>query len=276
MLSLYFLPDPHGQGSLRREAHSPVRRKKTSDIFVGRHNLASNDRLNFKQAFEPLSHRSQVQMSISKMILDMMQALLRKLIPQVIISTLATVLVSTILSPVTNTAPSVRPDSARSLARNGEATYNHGELATLEAREPLADFLERVALTHVAALKEPAAAARQTAGSTAEEPKNATTVPLPPPRWSATPREEPGSSKPHLAQSAAKTLPPQPPIPPIVPAPIIPAVAAEPAEKKTFVPFQYGMRLVANLQNIVSASNSFVVAIAVSMGDGLTSVAKKL
>jgi hypothetical protein len=255
--------------------HPPARRKKTSDIFVWRHNLASNGRLNFKRAFETLSHRSQVQMSISKTILDMMQALLRKLIPQVIISTLATVLVSTILSPVTNTAPSVTPDSARSLARNGEATYNYGELAALDAREPVAEFLERVALTHVAALKEPAASARQTPGSAAEEPKS-TTAPLPPPRRSATPRQEPGSSKPYLAQNAAKTLPLQPPLPPTVPAPKVPAVAAEPAEEKPLLPLQYGMRLVANLQNIVSASNSFVVAIATSMGDGLTSVAKKL
>jgi hypothetical protein len=215
-------------------------------------------------------------MSIAKMIFDVIHALLRKLIPQVIISTLATVLVSTILSAVTNTEPTVTPDSARSLAPHGEATYNYGELATLDAREPLADFLERVALTHVAALKEPAAAARQTADSAAEEPESATTVPLPPLRRSATPRQEPGPSKQYLAQSAAKTLPPQPPLPPIVPAPIVPAVAAKPAEEKLFLPLQYGMRLVANLQNIVSASNSFVVAIAVSMGDGLTSVAKKL
>jgi hypothetical protein len=201
----------------------------------------------------------------------MMQALLRKLIPQVIISTLATVLVSTILSAVTNTAPSATPDSARSLAPNGEATYNYGELATLDAREPLADFLERVALTHVAALKEPAVAAKQTAGSEAEELESAATVHLPPPRRSVMPRQESGSSKPHLARSAANTLPPQPPLPPPVP-----AVASEPAEEKPFLPLQYGMRLATNLQNIISASNSFVVAIAVSMGDGLTSVAKKL
>jgi hypothetical protein len=210
-------------------------------------------------------------MPIAQMILDMMHALLRKLIPQVIISAFATFLVSTMLPAVTNTAPSVTPDSAWSLAPKGESTYNYGELATLDARDPLADFLERVALTHVAALKEPAAASKQTANSAAEEPKSATTVHLPPPRRSATPRQEPGSSKQRLAHSAAKTLPPQPPLPPIVP-----AVAAEPAEEKPFLPLQYGMGLATNLQNIISASNSFVVAIAASMGDALTSIAKKL
>jgi hypothetical protein len=208
-------------------------------------------------------------MAISKMIRDMTHTLVRKLIPQVIISTFATVLVSTILPAVTNSTPSVTPDSARSLAQKGESTYNYGELATLDAREPLADFLERVALTHVAALKEPAKAAKQTANSAAEEPKSATTVHLPPPRRSS--RQEPASSKQRLAHSAAKTLPPQPPLPPIVP-----AVASEPAEEKPFLPLQYGMRLATNLQNIISASNSFVVAIAASMGDALTSVAKKL
>jgi hypothetical protein len=212
-----------------------------------------------------------VQMPIAQMILDMRHALLRKLIPQVIVSTFATILVSTILPAVTNTAHSVAPEGARSLTPKGEPTYNYGELATLDAREPLADFLERVALTHVAALKEPAAAAKQTASSAAEEPKSATTVHLLPPRRSATPRQEPGSSKPHLAHSAAKTLPSQPPLPPI-----IPAVASEPAEEKPFLPLQYGMKLAANVQNIISASNSFVVAVASSMGDALTSVAKKL
>jgi hypothetical protein len=210
-------------------------------------------------------------MAISQMIRDMTHALLRKVIPQVIISTLATVLVSTILPAVTKTAPSATLDSARSLAQEGESTYNYGELATLDAREPLADFLERVALTHVAALKEPAAAAKQTASSEGEEPKSAPTVHLPPPRRSAALRQEPGSSKQHLGQSTAKTLPPQPPPPPMVP-----AVASEPAEEKPFLPLQYGMRLATNLQNIISASNSFVVAIAASMGDALTSVAKKL
>lgn len=210
-------------------------------------------------------------MAISQMIHDMRHALLRKLIPQVIVSTFATVLVSTVLPVVTNTTPSVTPESARSLAPKGESTNNYGELATLDATEPLADFLERVALTHVAALKAPAASAKQTASSAAEEPKSPTTVHLPPPRRSATPRQEPGSSKPHLAHSAAKTLPPQPP-PPLK----TPAVASEPAEEKPFLPLQYGMKLAANVQNIISASNSFVVAVASSMGDALTSVAKKL
>jgi hypothetical protein len=36
------------------------------------------------------------------------------------------------------------------------------------------------------------------------------------------------------------------------------------------------MKLATDLQNIVSASNSFAVAIAASMGGALTSVAKKL
>ena len=209
-------------------------------------------------------------MPISQMIFDTMQALVRKLIPQVIISTVATVLVSTILPAVWNSAPSVTPDSALPRAPNGESTYNYGELAILDAREPLADFLERVALTHVAALKEPAAAAKQAASSEAEEAKSATTAHLPPPRRSAMSRKEPASGKPHLADSAA-TTPPAPPLPPTVP-----VVASEPAEKKPFLPLEYGMRLATNLGDIVSASNSFVVAIAASMGDALTSVAKKL
>jgi hypothetical protein len=169
-------------------------------------------------------------MPIAQMILDMMHAMLRKLIPQVFISTFATVLVSTILSAVTNTTSSVTPERARSL--EGESTHDYGELAILDPREPLADYMERVALTHVAALKERAAAAKLTATSAAEEPKSAATPHLPPPRRSAAPRQEPGSSKPQPVHRAANTLPP----PQLVPA-TAPAARPSPPGKSRFFPF---------------------------------------
>ena len=141
-----------------------------------------------------------------------------------------------------------------------------------EAGEPLADFLERVALSHVAALREPPAVANQAAIVAVSEPTNAAAVPLPRPRPAAAPRhQEPNSGKVHVVGTAPKVLPLQPPLPAIEP-----AAASASAEEKPFLPLRYGMRLATNLGNIISASDTIVVAIVASMGDALTSVAKKL
>jgi hypothetical protein len=170
-----------------------------------------------------------VQMPIYQMIRNGMHALLGNLVPQVIISTVATLttlLVTSIFPLVTHSAPPLALDDA-------SVPSIHRSPAGADTGEPVADFMERVALSHVAALREPPVEANQ-----ADIPR---------------------------------VLQLQPPLPAIEP-----AAASASAEGKPFLPLRYGMRLATNLGNIISASDTIVVAIVASMGDALTSVAKKL
>jgi hypothetical protein len=75
-----------------------------------------------------------------------------------------------------------------------------------------------------------------------------------------------------VAASVPKVLPPaQEPL-----ATIEPAVASAPVKAEPLPPLQYRMRLVANLGGMISTSETRVVESVASMGDGLTSLAKKL
>jgi hypothetical protein len=204
-----------------------------------------------------------VKVTIPLIIRNGLHALTRKF-AEILVSSLATVLVMALFPYTTKPTPPIARD-------DGRLSSIDGGPAREQTSETLADFMERVALSHVAALRAPPAAASQPA-NVASEPTTAAVVPLPPRSAAAPRRDRPGSSKVHVAASVPKVLPPvQEPL-----ATIEPTVASAPVKAEPLPPLQYGMRLVANLGGIISASETRVVESVASMGDGLTSLAKKL
>lgn len=204
-----------------------------------------------------------MKVTIPLIIRNGLHALTRKF-AEILVSSLATVLVMALFPYATKPIPPFARD-------DGRLSSIDGGPAREQTSETLADFMERVALSHVAALRAPPAAASQPA-NVASEPTTAAVVPLPPRPAAAPRRDRPGSSKVHVAASVPKVLPPvQEPL-----ATIEPTVASAPVKAEPLPPLQYGMRLVANLGGIISASETRVVESVASMGDGLTSLAKKL
>lgn len=192
-----------------------------------------------------------------------LHALTRKF-AEILVSSLATVLVMALFPYTTKPTPPIARD-------DGRLSSIDGGPAREQTSETLADFMERVALSHVAALRAPPAAASQPA-NVASEPTTAAVVPLPPRPAAAPRRDRPGSSKVHVAASVPKVLPPvQEPL-----ATIEPTVASAPVKAELLPPLQYAMGLVANLGGMISTSETRVVESVASMGDGLTSLAKKL
>jgi len=193
-----------------------------------------------------------------------MLALTRKF-AEILVSSLATVLVMALFPYATKPIPPFARD-------DGRLSSIDGGPAREQTSEALADFMERVALSHVAGLRAPPAAASQPTNVAMSEPTPAAAVPLPPRPAAAPRRDRPGSSKVHVAASVPKVLPPaQEPL-----ATIEPAVASAPVKAELLPPVQYAMRLVANLGGMISTSETRVVESVASMGDGLTSFAKKL
>src|ERR1700730_35174 len=193
-----------------------------------------------------------------------MLALTRKF-ADILVSSLATVLVMALFHNATKPIPPFARD-------DGRLSSIDGGPAREQTSEALADFMERVALSHVAGLRAPPAAARQPTNVAMSEPTPAAAVPLPPRPAAAPRRDRPGSSKVHVSASVPKDLPPaQEPR-----ATIEPAVASAPVKAELLPPVQYAMRLVANLGGMISTSETRVVESVASMGDGLTSLAKKL
>lgn len=204
-----------------------------------------------------------MKVTIPLIIRNGLHALTRKF-AEILVSSLATVLVMALFPYTTKPTPPIARD-------DGRLSSIDGGPAREQTSETLADFMERVALSHVAALRAPPAAASQPA-NVASEPTTAAVVPLPPRPAAAPRRDRPGSSKVHVAASVPKVLPPvQEPL-----ATIESTVASAPVKAEPLPPLQYGMRLVANLGGIISASETRVVESVASMGDGLTSLAKKL
>jgi len=184
---------------------------------------------------------------------------------EILVSSLATVLVMALFPYATKPIPPFARD-------DGRLSSIDGGPAREQTSEALADFMERVALSHVAALRAPPAAASQPANVAMSEPTTAAAVPLPTQPAAAPRRDRPGSSKVHVATSIPKVLPPaQEPL-----TTIEPAVASAPVKAELLPPVQYAMRLVANLGGMISTSETRVVESVASMGDGLTSLAKKL
>jgi hypothetical protein len=205
-----------------------------------------------------------VQVPIPLIIRNGLLTLTRKF-AEILVSSLATVLVMALFPYATKPMPPFARD-------DGRLSSIDGGPAREQTSEALADFMERVALSHVAALRASPAAASQPANVAMSEPTTAAAVPLPPRPAAAPRRDRPGSSKVHVAASVPKVLPPaQEPL-----ATIEPAVASAPVKAEPLPPVQYAMRLVANLGGMISTSETRVVESVASMGDGLTSLAKKL
>ncbi|MGB8898832.1 MAG: hypothetical protein WCC90_06130 [Methylocella sp.] len=191
-------------------------------------------------------------------------ALTRKF-AEILVSSLATILVMALFPYAMKLTPPFARDDGRPSSIDGGP-------AREQTSEALADFMERVALSHVAALRAPPVAASHPANVAMSEPATSAAVPLPPQPSAAPRRDRPGSSKVHVAASVPKVLPPvQEPV-----ATIEPTVASVPVKAEPLPPLQYGMRLVANLGDMISASETRVVESVASMGDGLTSLVKKL
>jgi hypothetical protein len=206
-----------------------------------------------------------VKVTIPLIIRNGLHALTRKF-AEILVSSLATVLVMALFPYTTKPTPPIARDDG-----DGRLSSIDGGPAREQTSETLADFMERVALSHVAALRAPPAAASQPA-NVASEPTTAAVVPLPPRPAAAPRRDRPGSSKVHVAASVPKVLPPaQEPL-----TTIEPAVASAPVKAEPLPPLQYAMGLVANLGGMISTSETRVVESVASMGDGLTSLAKKL
>jgi hypothetical protein len=183
---------------------------------------------------------------------------------EILVSSLATVLVMALFPYTTKPTPPIARD-------DGRLSSIDGGPAREQTSETLADFMERVALSHVAAVRAPPPAASQPA-NVASEPTTAAVVPLPPRPAAAPRRDRPGSSKVHVAASVPKVLPPvQEPL-----ATIEPTVASAPVKAEPLPPLQYAMGLVANLGGMISTSETRVVESVASMGDGPSSLAKKL
>jgi hypothetical protein len=196
-----------------------------------------------------------VQVPSSLMIRNGLHALKRKLLTRLLISSLANLLVIAI------SALPFAPDDRR-------PSPVHGGPAGGETNEALADFMERVALSHLVGLRAPPAATRQGTIVAASETTTAPAVPFPPPRPAAVPQHDrPISSKVHVTASVPKVLPSLPPQ-------AMTEHAAVSAPVKLEQP-QYGMQLVSHLEDILSASTRVVEGVA-SEGDKLTSLAKNL
>jgi hypothetical protein len=197
-----------------------------------------------------------VQVRISLMIRNGLYAQKRKLLTRVLISSLANLLVMAI-----STLP-FAPDDRR-------PSPVHGGPAGGETNETLADFMERVALSHLAGLRAPPAATSQGTIVAASDTTTAPAVPFPPPRPAAVPQHYRAiSSKVHVTAIVPKVLPSVPP----------PQVMTEPAAVSAPVKLeqpQYGVQLVSHLEDILSASTRVVEGVA-SVGDKLTSLVKNL
>ena len=206
------------------------------------------------------------------------QTLVSKLIGEVLVSSLATLLVMIVFSHMSRPTPTLATakDETRLLAETSTLPQ------TAEAGETTDDFLQRVALSHVASLhSQPRPSSDGGANETAAE-TGVAPHPVSEPK-----RERTGIGKNHLAANLPKILPPVKPtetaaIPPTAPEPqaepSMPATsaAAPPAKEATNAPLAFGMDLVNQIGTILSDSKTQVFETVASAGNSLTSLAKKL
>ncbi len=200
-----------------------------------------------------------MQAPISLLIRNGLRTRTRKLVG----ASLATLVAVVILCDLAKRAPSFAPVDERIFsADRGPA----GE----ETSDATADFLEGVALSHVASLK--AAAPGQATVVAAGAPPAFAVFPLPPRRPTAS-QDHPHASKERVAVNAPIGPSPaqQPPA-----ATSESAVVPAPVAAERFNPLQYGTRLVASFGDIVAASDKRVVEGVGSVSDALASLVKKL
>lgn len=235
-----------------------------------------------------------VQAPIFPMIRRGLHFLTRKLLTEVLVSSLATLLVMAMFSSVMKATPPSSGVAADPAARPASASG-----------EKTANFMEQVALSHVVGLK-PAAADPSSTAAAASRPAGAAgpgsvvvasaaaPAALVQP---AHPSAERGHDRAHA--SAARVAadipdvlpPPRPPV--AAPEPVAaaePVATVEPAvvvaapqkEKPHRIidyglrPLRFGMHIVTNVVDFVPASGTRVVEGVASVGDALTSFAKKL
>lgn len=213
--------------------------------------------------------------------------LARKLVPEVFVSGLATLLVMALFSAVMKATPlPSRTERARL-----------DQSASVASNERTADFMERVALSHVGGVKRPSAATaaapmtgravqpasvspavRPVRAATASPPASADAAPKAGaafrPRQPAPPSRR--GSPPAVRVQAGAVPPDVLPPPRPTPETIVPAAVSKPAKAKALRPLQYGVRLVTKMVDFVPASGTRVVEAMASVGDALSSFAKKL
>jgi cytoskeletal protein RodZ len=216
-----------------------------------------------------------MQAPVSQTVRKWIHALTRKFVTEIFVSSLATLVVMALFPNLTKPIYLFSQDGA-------QITSSHKALAEQDTNTSLDDFLERVALSHISGPKASQEVESQEAIAAVSEPTTDMEAPLSP-LPSARPRHERTSSKVHAAANAAKNVPaPQVAMadPPAgqVSAVIEPAAAAAPvkAEVSLVAPLQYGMHLVSDLGTIISVSQTRVVQSVTTVGDTLTSLAKKL
>ena len=198
-----------------------------------------------------------MQPQIPPMLRSGLRAITQKRVPEVLAVSLSIVVAFVFASHLATPAPSVAPVEPRVAAAEPAPAPN-------DAGDPTADFLERVALSHVAALKTPAP--DQPAAASGAAPDAA--IPLPPRRFAA---GQARAAKERIAAIAPKDASPPPQPPQAASAPAATSAAADRAG-----PLQYGMRLFASVGDFVSASDKRVIDGVASVGDVLTSFVKKL
>jgi hypothetical protein len=182
----------------------------------------------------------------------------QKMLAGVLVASLAFIVVVVLISRPKKTAPAAAAVASRLTLAEAEATPDEASNAT-------ADFLERIALSHLATPK--AGAAGETGAATGEVSGDST-VPAPPKRRAAT---QTRTGKERVAANAPAGAPKDPASPQ-------PALAAgEPAPDIAEHPnaLQYGMKLVGNVGDFVVASDKRVIEGMASVGDALTSFVKK-
>jgi hypothetical protein len=195
-----------------------------------------------------------MQPQIPPMLRSGLRAITQKRVPEVLAASLSLVVVIVFASHLTKPAPSLRPVEP-SVAAIALAP------APTETGDATADFLERVALSHVAALKTPAPDQPAATSATA----TVAAIPLPPRRVAAALTR---AAKERIAASAPKdaSSPPQ----------AASASDATSAATDRPGPLQYGMRLFASVGDFVSASDKRVIDGVASVGDAVASFVKKL
>jgi hypothetical protein len=191
----------------------------------------------------------------------------RKLATEIFVSSLATLLVMALFSNVMKATPP-SPGAAERAAASNEKT---------------ADFMEQVALSHVAGLKPPPSSQ----SSAAVEEAVPSPVAANPPTLMA-PSPAVAAHRSQVARAAAihaanipYALPPRRTLPVAVAVALAPAIIPQKVKSHSVVdyglrPLRFGMHLVSNAVDFVPASGARVVQGAASVGGAITSFVKKL
>lgn len=194
-----------------------------------------------------------------------LHALTRKLVAEIFISCVATLCAMIVFSNFNKPAPA--PNAEQTRLASVDARFAKGE-----ASEAIDDFVEQVALSHVAALKAASSPANARSGDAASNDAAFAPTP-PPPRQAAAPRHDrPRADKTHVAANSPKAAPAaQAALPASEP-----AAAPQRADIDWLAPLHYGKLLVASAGDFVAASDARVIEGMASVGDALTSFTKKL